>query len=650
MKPAVQPPLISLNPFKAFCGILLLSVCIYVLNLSRFFVGFFADDTTYIMGALSLLQGHYVSLNHPLLPPITQFPPGYSLFLLPFVKLIAPHWDGLKIISILLTLGTTVCLWVLFKDSLSPWVRWAACALFALNPITQRFSATVLSEPLFTCLTLFCFYLFRKTLSKTFPRALPFVLGIMVGWVGIIRTVGLVLIPAMVSGWVYARRWRVLAQALPWMLLPEAFLAIHNIRKTGEATNHLQLLQRMLNYLAENGLGAWLDHLHRMSNLYFVYGLTGWVLPFDAQGIVINFCLLIGILSCLIAATYSFWMNKNIPRALTLSSGLYLLSTFLIYSIWMAIDSRYVFPVLPFIALAFAEGARQMTSALPRPKIALILLFIFWVSSYSYASIALIKGPITKEARTTNRFPEETYKWISEHLPASAILFDARPSTVYIYTGRRSIGALNALDIEDFRFRMLNSGVTHVLHQPLYSVSVRKTYSPNDANFKWIMNSPEAFPVLYENRQEHVTLYTVAASEAFQQAYALYLSAQQDIEGSRMNEAKIKLEQSLQRYPRLACAHNAYGALLIENGGTSQTAERHFREAIALRPAYPLALMNLALLYKNQGHLTKAVQSYKDALNAVEPSGEAPTLVPIIFQELRKLSSTPKREIRLTTY
>src|SRR5687767_12968086 len=94
------------SPVKTFgpLALLVVAAAAYLAFLPNYYVGEFGDDAVYVEAALSLLQGRYVSLSHPDTPPLIQFPPGYPLFLIPFVKMASGHWAILKITSMCLML------------------------------------------------------------------------------------------------------------------------------------------------------------------------------------------------------------------------------------------------------------------------------------------------------------------------------------------------------------------------------------------------------------------------------------------------------------------------------------------------------------------------------------------------------------------
>ncbi len=626
-----------LQPQDAFKWTLVVAFVLYAFQLTYRYVGYFGDDAAYILGAQSLLQGDYISLAHPSQIPLTQFPPGYSLFLIPFVKLFAPHWAWIKLTSIVLMLLNTTLLWNLLKGMTTPWMRVCLCGLFAFNPTTQRLSAVVLSEPLFLCLSLLSFLLLRETLRARPVAGAPMLLGIVVGYVAIVRTIGIVLIPALIVALVCSKRWRVLAQTVPLMILPEAVVALNNLHLTGHLTTHVGLLFDMLGYLFTNGLSAWLDHLHRMGNLYLVRALLDIQLPLNAWGIAANVLLFVPLLICAGVGIKKLWQSSALPRAVTSAMVLYFLGYLGVYSFWFALDLRFVFPVLPFLLLWILEGLRQISSALPQQRRILGILGLLVLGSYAHASIQMLMNSTHSDSKSRNSLPQETYAWIRERLPKTACLLSTRTSTHYLYTQRKGLPSINATDIEDFRYHALKNNITHVISQPHFLIGVRKAYSPGAANVLWVGSWPAAFPELYRNDHEQTLIYDVSKNPSFVKAYELYLLAQRSLADSKNEQGKQQLEQALRIHPQLACAQNAYGAVLMIQGHSPSVALSHFQKAIELRPFYPLALLNLARFHKDRKRLDLARDSYQKALQAIPLSGEEPVLAPVIQQELAAL-------------
>jgi hypothetical protein len=144
-------------------------------------VGHALDDALYILGAQSLLTGHYTNLQLPWHPALTDPLPGFSLLISSVVAAVDPHWGLLKAVPLALTLFSCVMLWFLLESWVSAEIRAAVLTLFAFNPVTVNFAGLVVSEPAFLFFVLFVF-LQLETLSAD-GRAVP-ALGLGALWPG----------------------------------------------------------------------------------------------------------------------------------------------------------------------------------------------------------------------------------------------------------------------------------------------------------------------------------------------------------------------------------------------------------------------------------------------------------------------------------
>ena len=91
-------------------------------------------------------MGRYIALFDLLTPPLTQFPPGYPLFLVPFLPWAHDRWYLLEIPSLLLMLLAIYLLWKWTEGWVSPRARWLVCGLFAFNSVTLVTSNAVMSD------------------------------------------------------------------------------------------------------------------------------------------------------------------------------------------------------------------------------------------------------------------------------------------------------------------------------------------------------------------------------------------------------------------------------------------------------------------------------------------------------------------------
>ena len=157
--------------------------------------------------------------------------------MIPWVKAFAPHWNRLIITSELLIFVCCAALWQLgglyFGDlSNCLWI-----AAFAIHPLTMQASAAVMSEPLFIALTALFFLVLDRHLREG-STSLAWLEGVLLGWILLVRPVGIVMIPAALVAHGLARRWKGAAIAVGVGLaiyLPFPLALYHS---AGTATNY----------------------------------------------------------------------------------------------------------------------------------------------------------------------------------------------------------------------------------------------------------------------------------------------------------------------------------------------------------------------------------------------------------------------------
>jgi len=82
-----------------------------------------------------------------------------------------------------------------------------------------------------------------------------------------------------------------------------------------------------------------------------------------------------------------------------------------------------------------------------------------------------------------------------------------------------------------------------------------------------------------------------------------------------VRSALKEFEESLKLDPDFADAHNAIAVLLHLSFDKKDEAEKHYKQAIEIRPTFSEAKVNLGNLYLDQGRLDEAIALYEQALN-----------------------------------
>ncbi len=186
--PESSPELISTTVFethfRSFLSFIVASAgFLYLLLDPQYRTGAVNDDAVYVLGARSLVHpwGFHSMLIRPDYPM-----PGLPILLAPLVKLVEPQWTRLESLSIMVTIGSLLCLAAWVRRFLSPGETLAVVALFAFNRVVAKFSGILMPEIYYTAAILASFLLMSQLREKwTVGKALS--LGLVLGWGCLVR-------------------------------------------------------------------------------------------------------------------------------------------------------------------------------------------------------------------------------------------------------------------------------------------------------------------------------------------------------------------------------------------------------------------------------------------------------------------------------
>lgn len=194
-----------------FTALVVLAVAIAVISPQP--AGVFWDDGVYLVSARSLAHGEgYQFSNLPGSPGAVHFPPLWPA-LLSIVWRIAPDFPAnmnwFRMLNpFLAAVGAGLaCAYAIRILRLPPVVAAVATAAFALLLPVLVLASVLFAEPLFFCLAIVALFATdRATRSGGWQAALA--AGIIVGLATLVRSTGMVLIPAMGIALLLARRNR----------------------------------------------------------------------------------------------------------------------------------------------------------------------------------------------------------------------------------------------------------------------------------------------------------------------------------------------------------------------------------------------------------------------------------------------------------
>ncbi len=428
-----------------------LYVLLALLSLSTLFAGLTADSfhswggdfSLYIQQAEALLKGTsqnlyrvnaYAMEHSEIVLGPHLYPPGFPLMLSPIIFLVGKNLLAMKWVVIACFILFQWVMYVYFRPFLSPFSTLTCVASFSLNPWLIRYCDFIHSDIPFL---LFCFlslWLTRKFYEGELTFFSSLVLGLLIGFACLIRSVGLVLIMAfLLLGLLYKMEKSSTPKS-------DGFLGEKGIAVLltcilvlmGSEYTYPSGTGSYMNYLEEYGLSKLGDNLVYYWSLPYLH-LGGFSLPVYLFGIP------------LIA-----W---GIVRHFS-SFKLEILFTFLYFSallIWPFADGlRFLFPLLPFLALFFFLGLNSFFKWLLEQS-----SFRYNPASYSMGIIALFFAgclynvyrdfPPQAADKVGSPASKELFLFIQNNLKDEDLIYFYRPRILRLYTGKKSIAKKSPL-------------------------------------------------------------------------------------------------------------------------------------------------------------------------------------------------------------
>jgi hypothetical protein len=437
------------SPREGLVPVLLaaLATVAVVLSIGPFPVGVFQDDGIYTVLAKSLATGQgYRYLNLPDAPNATHFPPVYPLVLAGLWKL-TPSFPAnvtlFKFANAAFIGLSAVLAWFFARRwlRLSEWTAAISVAAFTACAPVLLLSVMVMSEPLFLA-ALFPVLMAGERAARTGSRRDALIAGTAGGLLALIRTLGVVAIPATALVLAWRRRWLAallvcVAGALvmlPWQLWVAAHAAEMPAVFLGKYGSYAGWL---LGGVREGGL-QWVAALAWFNIRLLIGG--GWdILSVESFPVPLRF------LATFVATTFfalGWWqMLRRAPvAALTVAGYLTLVV------IWPFEPQRFTFGLWPLLGLHFGLALESIVGWKPqtRPRLALrwagtglaVLLMIGYVSS-NYRNMSggwstTLQGYVADRSKPAA-------EWVSANTATDAVIASEDDVLIHLYTGRRTI-------------------------------------------------------------------------------------------------------------------------------------------------------------------------------------------------------------------
>jgi hypothetical protein len=435
-----------------------------VLALNRFLVGVFYDDGLYAGLAAALASGDgFVHPHLPGSPAAIHYPPLYPVILAPLFGLLGPDAAGVagKLMNLVLAAAAAGLIAAhaagarLLGDRVSPWVPAVVVGAAAAAIPVLTTQSVLFAEPLFAALLAAAVLLGDRAAERRDGR-LAFLAGLAAALTLLTRTVGVAAGAGVVAFIALRDRRAAIRAAIPVAVASVGWLTWTLTHRAGIDAALAINYGSYGEVLRQAGLGALGSSAADLPRPLFAITLA-W-LP---RGLAVPFGIAAGA-----AALYGLWLLSR-RSSVGFTLGCYLA----ILAIWPFPPDRFLWAVLPWLALAFAAGIAPL---LRRPWLR--------VPAAATAAAALLGYAIYEGRGLPRRAWASQAAAISANfnevlpalraLPESAVLAVDNESLVWLYTGRRAVplflygyagATVTYPTAAEQRAYLTRQGVTHVV-------------------------------------------------------------------------------------------------------------------------------------------------------------------------------------------
>lgn len=424
-----------------------LALAYVVVSIEPFPVGVFQDDGIYAVLAKSLATGHgYRFIHMPGAPNATHYPPLYPLFLAGLWKL-SPSFPAnvtlFKFANAALVGLAALTAWRFARRNLGlgPWTAALSVGAFTACAPVVLLAVMVLSEPLFLA-ALFPVLMACERAARTGATRDALLAGAAGGALALVRTLGVVAIPATAAVLAWRRRWRAAALVclagavvlLPWQLWVAAHAAEVPHVFAGKYGSYSGWLVEGL----RAGGVPWLAQLIWF-NLSQVVA-QGWeTLTLEELPAWLRW-------AATVVATVFFaggwWRLLNRAPVAAWMVALYLM---LVVS-WPFTPARFTWAIWPIVGMIFGLAVEAVISWRPRARpsvavhwagVTLASLLVIGYARYNYLGAA--KGWWTQVQAGVADRARPLAEWIVANTPQDAVIATDDDVLLHLYTGRSTV-------------------------------------------------------------------------------------------------------------------------------------------------------------------------------------------------------------------
>jgi hypothetical protein len=410
-------------------------------------VGVFLDDGIYAILGKSLATGKgYRYLNIPGHPAATHYPPGYPLLLAALWKIAPIFPDNTALFKAVngLLLGAAAAGMVVFLRARLGFSRIAAAStsiVVTLSIPIVILAGMVLSEPLFLALLLPALMMAEKSADDGRPVTAGLA-GVMVAAMTLVRSIGIVAIPAAVLILLLRRRF---VSAMSFAAASVALLIPWQLWTARYASEIPRALQG-----SYGSYSGWLGDAWREQGVAYALAVTQKNVrelvrvlgSFLGYGAPVTFQTILGISILLFMTAGIYLLRKSAPV-----TSAFMVFYLLLTLVWPFTPDRFLWGACTVFGTAIAVAFR---AALARPNGARDWHFAPRAIALGAAGVILlgvlhynIRGYLSSWydvfPRRVANDSAPLARWVVEKSQLNDVIVSERDVLIYLYTGRMSV-------------------------------------------------------------------------------------------------------------------------------------------------------------------------------------------------------------------
>src|SRR5688572_6117388 len=424
-----------------------LALVLIVVSIGPFPVGVFQDDGIYAVLARSLATGEgYRFLNLPGAPNATHFPPLYPLFLAGLWKLSPSFPANVTLFKFANAILVALSAWLAWRFArrqagMNHWAAALSVGAFTACAPVVLLGVMVMSEPMFLA-ALFPVLVACERAAETGSRRDALVAGVAGGALALVRTLGVVAIPATALVLAWRRRWLAAvlvlvagaAVLLPWQLWVAAHAAEVPAVLAGKYGSY----------------AGWLAEGVKAGGIPFVVGLIqvnlSQVVSLGWETFGVNLMPAPVRWSVTIVATLLFaagwWRLVHRAPVAAWTVALYLA----LVMAWPFAPARFTWAIWPIIGVTFGLAIEGMFSWRPAGNLrvaarraGLVAASLLAIGYVRYNYVGVTGGWWTRVQSSVADRAKPLAEWVVANTTEDAIIATDDDVMIHLYTGRRAI-------------------------------------------------------------------------------------------------------------------------------------------------------------------------------------------------------------------